>query len=108
MSSSPPQGPRCPASIQAIGFWKRPLSYLERLRARYGRRFSLRLPLAPPFVMITTTGEVKEVYTAPADVLCPGEGARVLESLVGPSSVILLDGAPHMEQQRLMLPAFHG
>jgi cytochrome P450 len=41
-------------------------------------------------------------------VLHPGEGARILEPIVGPNSVILLDEAPHLEQRKLMLPAFHG
>jgi cytochrome P450 len=41
-------------------------------------------------------------------VLHPGEGARVLEPVVGKNSVILLDEAAHMEQRKLMLPAFHG
>ncbi|MGD9734458.1 MAG: cytochrome P450, partial [Solirubrobacterales bacterium] len=41
-------------------------------------------------------------------VLHPGEGAVLLEPIVGPNSVILLDRAPHMEQRKLMLPAFHG
>jgi len=45
---------------------------------------------------------------APADVLHPGEGSRVLEPLVGKNSVILLDEGPHMEQRKLVLPAFHG
>jgi cytochrome P450 len=45
---------------------------------------------------------------APPDVLHPGEGAKVLEPLVGRNSVILLDEDPHMEQRKLMLPAFHG
>lgn len=37
-----------------------------------------------------------------------GEVARVLQPLVGTNSVILLDGEPHMEQRKLLLPAFHG
>ena len=41
-------------------------------------------------------------------MLHPGEGARVLEPIVGMNSVILLDGDAHMEQRKLMLPAFHG
>jgi len=94
--------------IQSIGFWTRPLAFLERCRDRYGKRFTLRLPLAPPFVMITEPDQIKEIYTAPADVLHPGEGARVLEGVVGPRSVILLDGDAHMEQRKLMLPTFHG
>jgi cytochrome P450 len=108
MSSGIPPGPSYPSLIQSIGFWTRPLPFLERCRARYGKRFTLRLPLAPPFVMISDPGEVKEVFMAPPDFLHPGEGARVLEPVVGTNSVILLDEAAHMEQRKLMLPAFHG
>ncbi len=108
MQSNLPPGPSYPALIQGIGFWSRPLAYLEQCRARYGKRFTLRLPFAPPFVMLTSPEEVKQVFTAPADVLRPGEGARVLEPIVGANSVILLDGDSHMGQRKLMLPAFHG
>ena len=48
------------------------------------------------------------MFTAPADVLHPGEGARVLEYIVGSRSVLLLDGREHLSQRKLMLPAFHG
>jgi cytochrome P450 len=108
MGSGLPAGPSYPPLMQGIGLWTRPLAFLERCRARYGKRFTVRFPLAPPFVIISEPEQVKEIYTAPADVLHPGEGARVLEPLVGSSSVILLDGAAHMEQRKLMLPAFHG
>lgn len=103
-----PPGPRYPALVQSVGFWTRPLAFLEQCRARYGKRFTLRLPLAPPFVMLSDPSDVKEVFTAPPDVLHPGEGAKVLEPVVGGNSVILLDGSAHMEQRKLMLPAFHG
>jgi cytochrome P450 len=108
MRSDLPPGPPYPSLIQGIGLWTRPLAYLERCRARYGKRFTVRLPLTPPFVIITTPDEVKQIYTAPPDVLHPGEGAAVLEPLVGRHSVILLDEDAHMEQRKLMLPAFHG
>ena len=108
MQSGLPPGPSYPSLIQGIGQWTRPLAFLERCRARYGKRFTLRLPFTPPFVMITEPEQVKEIYTAPADVLHPGEGARVLKPIVGSNSVILLDGDAHMEQRKLMLPAFHG
>jgi cytochrome P450 len=91
-----------------IGFWKRPAASLERARRRYGRRFTVKLPFQPPFVILSDPDEIKELFTAPPDVLHPGEGARILEPLVGRNSVILLDGAPHLEQRKLMLPAFHG
>ena len=91
-----------------MAFWTRPLAFLEQCRARYGTRFTLRLLNGPPFVILSNPDEIKQVFTAPADVLHPGEGARVLAPVVGLNSVILLDEDAHMEQRKLMLPAFHG
>jgi hypothetical protein len=87
--------------------WTRPVGSLERLR-HYGKRITVQLPFQPPFVMLWDAGDIKEVFTAPPDVLHPGEGARILEPLIGRNSVILLDEDEHLEQRRLLLPAFHG
>jgi cytochrome P450 len=106
--SALPPGPSMPAALQMVGFWTRPLAFLDRCRERYGKRFTLRLPAAPPFVMLADPEEAKQVFTSPPDVLRPGEGARVLEPIVGSNSVLLLDEDAHMEQRKLMLPAFHG
>jgi hypothetical protein len=103
-----PPGPRVPAALQLIATWKRPAASLARLRQRYGKRITVKLPFQPPFVILSDPDEIKQLFTAPPDVLHPGEGARILEPLIGPNSVILLDEAPHLEQRRLMLPAFHG
>jgi cytochrome P450 len=97
-----------PALLQTLGTWKRPTAFLERSRRRYGGRFTVRLIGQPPMVMISDPQEIKEIFQAPPEVLHPGEGARILEPLVGRHSVILLDEAPHLEQRKLMLPAFHG
>ena len=59
-------------------------------------------------MILSDPAEIKELFTASAEILHPGEGARVLEPIIGSYSVILLDEAPHLEQRRLMLPAFHG
>ena len=85
--------------------WTRPLASLERARARYGKRFTIRLVGLPPFVVHSEPDHLKEIFTAPPDVLAPGEGARILQPLVGHNSVLLLDGSAHMEQRKLMLPA---
>src|SRR5207244_5794956 len=103
-----PPGPRAPALLQTIGWWSRPTAYLERCRARYGRRFTVRLIGQSPIVVLSDPDELKQLFQAPPEVLHPGEGARILEPIVGPNSVILLDERPHLEQRKLMLPAFHG
>jgi cytochrome P450 len=103
-----PPGPRTPKTVQTIGWWARPIAFLEQCRERYGKRFTIELLATPPFVMVSDPDQIKAVLTAPPDVLHPGEGARILEPIVGSKSVILLDEAPHLEQRKLMLPAFHG
>jgi hypothetical protein len=91
-----------------IGWWARPTAYLERCRARYGARFTIRLPGQSPFVILSNPDEIKQIFQAPPETLHPGEGARILEPVIGPNSVILLDEAPHLRQRKLLLPAFHG
>ena len=103
-----PPGPRAPTWLQTMRWWTRPVPMMEDCRARYGNRFTIKLLGTPPFVMLAEPAEVKEVFTAPPDVLHPGEGARILQPVVGRNSLILLDEDAHLSQRRLMLPAFHG
>ena len=107
MTSLPP-GPRAPSSLQTLRWWTRPVPMMEECRARYGKRFTIKLLGTPVFVLLGDPASVKEVFTAPPDVLHPGEGARILQPVVGSNSLILLDEDAHLSQRRLMLPAFHG
>ncbi|HZU39805.1 MAG TPA: cytochrome P450 [Solirubrobacteraceae bacterium] len=103
-----PPGPRTPALLNLIGVWKRPTASLERLRARYGKRVTVKLPFQPPFVILSDPDDIRELFQAPPDVVHPGEGARILEPILGSNSVILLDEDVHLRQRKLLLPAFHG
>ncbi len=103
-----PPGPRTPVALQTIGWWARPTAYLERCRAEFGHRFTVRLAAQRPFVMISDPAELKQVFTAPPEVLHPGEGGKILEPIVGPNSILLLDEDKHLAQRRLVLPAFGG
>ncbi|HXC46237.1 MAG TPA: cytochrome P450 [Solirubrobacteraceae bacterium] len=103
-----PPGPKVPPSLQMAGSWLRPTAVSMRARERYGKRFSVRLLGQPHFVVLSDPEDIKQVFQAPPEVLHPGEGARILEPIVGPNSVILLDEKPHLSQRKLMLPAFHG
>src|SRR5215208_6743058 len=108
MPADLPPGPRLPRSVQTIAWWNRTIPFLERCRERYGKRFTLRLLQSPPFVHHADPEHLREIFTAPPEVLHPGEGAKILEPLVGANSVILLDERAHLSQRKLMLPAFHG
>jgi cytochrome P450 len=108
MNRQLPPGPRMPSLLQSIGWWSRPTAYIERCRARFGGRFTIRLVGQSPFVIVSDPDEIKQIFTAPPEVLHPGEGARILEPVIGANSVILLDEGPHLRQRKLLLPAFHG
>lgn len=103
-----PAGPPMPSALQSVGWWARPIPFLEKSRAQYGKTFTVRLMGESPFVVVSDPADLKAVFTADPDVLHPGEGARILEPIVGPTSILLLDGERHLNQRKLVLPAFHG
>jgi cytochrome P450 len=103
-----PPGPPWPSWIQLLGTWTRPAGVLLRLRAHYGKRFTVQLPFRGRFVVISDPGEIRELFGVPPDVVHPGEGTAVIEPVVGSHSLLLLDEDIHLEHRRLLLPAFHG
>src|SRR5919202_879760 len=58
--------------------------------------------------MVADQLSIREVLAAPPDLVHAGDANAILRPMLGPSSVLLLDGAEHLHQRRLMLPAFHG
>jgi cytochrome P450 family 135 len=106
--SALPPGPTMPRLLQDVGWIARPLPWLERCRARYGDVFTLNIAQEGAWVMLSHPDHVKQVFTGDPDVFHAGEANVVLRPVLGPHSVLLLDGAEHMAQRRLMLPSFHG
>jgi cytochrome P450 len=102
--SSLPHGPRLPKPIHTVMMWKSPLTFLARCRQRYDNPFTVPITSHPPLVFISDPGAVREVLTTPCDQLYPGEGASIIEPLVGSESFMLLDEAAHLHGRRLVLP----
>jgi cytochrome P450 family 135 len=102
-----PPGPSV-APVRQVAAWiSRPEALMERARRERGDVFTLHLPLGP-VVVVADPALVKDVFTGDPDVLRAGEGNRPLEPVVGPDSLLLLDGARHLRRRRLVLPPFHG
>ena len=60
-------------------------------------------------MVITSDPEaVKTVFTGDPEQMLAGKNNEILRPLLGDRSVLLLDGAAHLRQRRLMLPPFHG
>jgi cytochrome P450 family 135 len=104
-----PGGPHLPRIAQALLWLKRPTWFLEHCARSYGDVFTIRLPLGMDLVHFTSPELVKAVFGGSSDALRAGEAnATILEPIVGPHSVLVLDGPEHLRQRKLILPAFHG
>ncbi len=102
-----PPGPRAPRPLQTAAWAMRPYGTLERSRARFGERFTIEM-VGARFIALSNPAHVKEVFTGDPEVFHAGKGNIILLPFMGENSILLLDGARHMAQRRLLLPPLHG
>ncbi len=101
-----PPKPPFPGPLATGIFLSGGLRRSSRLRGRFGDAFLLRLPSIGQTVFVSDPELVKQVFTAPPDVLYGGENP--LSRTLGPYSSFSLDEDEHLRQRRLLLPPFHG
>lgn len=102
-----PPGPRMPRAMQTLGWLSRPFQFVERARAKYGDTFTMHIA-RDTFVVLSDPADVKQVFTGDPAIYHAGVSNIILLPFLGSKSVLLLDGAPHLSQRRLLLPPFHG
>src|SRR5215213_8896612 len=103
-----PPGPAQHPAIQSARWLLRPISFMEACRRRFGEAFSVRfLGFSTPMVMVSDPEAIRALYTERRHTLPPGRGIALLP-VVGPRSVLLLEGQEHLARRKLMLPPFHG
>jgi cytochrome P450 len=107
-TSALPPGPRGPRLITVARFLLQPEQFIPRSFARYGPLFTVCLSPDRIVVVCGDPAVAKEVFQGDPALLHAGAGNVVLRPLLGPRSVLLLDGPEHLRQRRLMLPPFHG
>ncbi len=103
-----PPGPTLPRPLLLGRFVLQPTSFLEDCERRYGDYFTVRLSDDRTMVITSDPEAVKTVFTADPEQMLAGKNNEILRPLLGDRSVLLLDGAAHLRQRRLMLPPFHG
>jgi cytochrome P450 len=107
-ASALPPGPRF-ALLQAAGYMRNPLSYLEGLQRRWGNVFSVPYPTFGRLVYVAEPDAIEKIFKGdPADYHAGEGNAGPLEPLMGSRSVFVLDEAEHMRERKLLLPRFHG
>ena len=103
-----PPGPRAPAAVNLARFALRPLVTLRRWYERYGEVFTVRLAGFGTGVYVANPDALRALFTGDQSDLLAGEANSFMTPVLGPSSVLVLDGREHMRQRKLLLPPFHG
>ena len=87
---------------------KWPIPFMHACAAAYGDVFTMRLYGVPPFVFFSDPAAVRDIFTGDPETLLAGRGNVVLRPVFGSNSVLLLDGARHRRERKLLMPPFHG
>jgi cytochrome P450 len=107
-ATSLPPGPRMSRAMQTAIWSRRAQWMLAQCRRRFGDTFRLDIAYEGTWILLSHPDDVRRVFTGDPNVLHAGEANGILRPVLGDHSVLLLDGAAHMEQRKLMLPSFHG
>jgi len=78
------------------------------MRKRYGRVFRSNDSIAGELFHIADRDLVEEMFKWKPAAYEVAEPRQTMEPVVGPASLLLLDGDRHMRMRKLMLPPFHG
>lgn len=81
---------------------------MTRHSHRHGGSFTARLGPSSDVVFLADREETQAVFRGPAKELQMGDINGLFRRVLGPNSLLLLDGEEHMRQRRLLLPPFHG
>jgi cytochrome P450 family 110 len=112
-----PAGPSLPRAFQMMHWIRRPIPFMEDCARAYGDPFTIGFPAIPgtperaqrpTFVFFAHPDAIRDIFTGDETVLRAGDANAFLEPVLGPNSLLVLDGARHLRERRLMQPPFHG
>lgn len=101
-----PPGPEVGPFTQALALHREPLGTLRRLQARYGPRFTLRLPTARPVVVVCDPADARAIAAADPEGSHAGAARRWVLPQASPVSSFGGDGGTHRAAKARLVPAF--
>ncbi|MEO7328974.1 MAG: cytochrome P450 [Minicystis sp.] len=103
-----PPGPALHPILQTLHFLIAPEASTLSAMKRWGDLYTIETIVFGKEVAVVDPELVKQIFTGDPDVFHAGEANTALGPMVGLRSLLLLDGAEHLRERRLMMPAFHG
>ena len=107
LKTMPPLTPG-PGTIETFNFVRNPFKFMDDCARRFGDWFTVRVPGVSPFIFTSDPAAIREVFLGDPELLHAGKANRPLGAFMGEKSVLFLDGATHLHERRLILPAFQG
>ena len=106
--SSQVPGPPGPGLVQTIVGTVSPFRSRLTMRRRYGKLFRTDDAIVGPLVHVADRDLAERIFKWKPAQYNVAEPREVMEPAVGRTSLLLLDGQPHLRMRKLMLPPFHG
>jgi cytochrome P450 family 135 len=109
-----PPGPPEPPLAQTLQWSFRPAAFMERCARDYGDPFTARMGgfgeagEAANVVFVSDPAAIKAIFTGGPELSRVFDSRRGMAPMFGPHSILLVDGAEHLRNRKLMLPPFHG
>lgn len=84
-----------------------PLQFQETCRQKYGDVFTIQLGGMGSYVIVGNPQAIQDIFSQDAkfDI---GKGNFLAKPLIGENSLMLMDGARHRRERKLLMPPFHG
>ncbi|NMF66261.1 cytochrome P450 [Brasilonema octagenarum UFV-E1] len=105
-----PNPVKTPSFLQQIQWITDPVGYMESAAQRYPDIFSTAVaPVEDALVFVNHPQAIQEILTSDRKKFAAlSRENKILQPLIGDSSVIMLDGDRHRRQRQLLMPPFHG
>lgn len=93
---------------QLLQINQRQIEFVFRWRRQLGEVFRVRGLVDDHVTLTSHPDHVKSLFTADPSLVPSLTAESPLRPIVGPNSVLTSNGARHLRQRKLLLPAFHG
>lgn len=103
-----PQGPRSHPIAQTWRWIREPLEFMDECASRYGEVFRVDIWKLGTVVFLSNPDAIKEVFAGDPELFPAGISNAVLKPFLGENSMLVIDGAEHTRQRKLLSPALHG
>ena len=94
--------------FQTLNWVRRPIPTMRKYAREYGECFTMRWLNTPPIAFFSDPVAIKQIFTTSPERALAGRANVVLKPILGENSVLLLDGARHKRERKLLMPPFHG